>query len=107
MKGIPIISRLATGRWPSGPHREGDEPKPVKHEREKSDSAIVAGKPANGGGQPPPESVERRAEAEGNAAQGGMLRTPSREGMSHGLDRVRTAATSDCSSNTQGGSRMP
>ena len=33
---------------------------------EKSDSAEVARKPANGGDGPPPESVERRAEAKGN-----------------------------------------
>lgn len=89
------ISRLATGRRPSGPQREGDEPKPLMHGREKSDLAIVAAKRANGGGRPRSELVERRAGAEGNAGQDGMLRTPSREGMSHGLDRVRTAARQD------------
>ena len=30
-----------------GPHREGEEPKPMMHGREKSDLAIVAMKPAN------------------------------------------------------------
>jgi hypothetical protein len=30
-----------------GPHREGEEPKPMKHGREKSDLVIVAMKPAN------------------------------------------------------------
>jgi hypothetical protein len=30
-----------------GPHREGEEPKPMMHGHEKSDPAIVAGKPAN------------------------------------------------------------
>jgi hypothetical protein len=30
-----------------GPHREGEEPKPVMHGHEKSDPAIVARKPAN------------------------------------------------------------
>ena len=30
-----------------GPHREGEEPKPMMHGREKSDLAIVAVKPAN------------------------------------------------------------
>ena len=79
----------------------------MMHEREKSDSAIVAGKPANSGGQPSLELVERRAGAKGNADQGGMLRTPSREGMSHGLARVRTAASQRLVVNTQGGSRMP
>ena len=65
------------------------------HGREKSDLAIVAAKPVNGGGRPPSESVERRAGAEGSAGQDGMHRTPSREGMSHGLERVRTAARQD------------
>src|SRR6202008_2824276 len=32
---------------PTGPHREGEEPKPMMHGREKSDPAIVAVKPAN------------------------------------------------------------
>ena len=31
----------------AGPHREGEEPKPMMHGPEKSDLAIVAGKPAN------------------------------------------------------------
>ena len=30
-----------------GPHREGEEPKPMMHGREKSDLVIVAVKPAN------------------------------------------------------------
>jgi hypothetical protein len=38
--------------WPSpadadGPHREGEEPKPMMHGHEKSDDAIVAMKPTN------------------------------------------------------------
>jgi hypothetical protein len=33
----------------SGPHREGEEPKPMMHDHEKSDSAIVATKPTNSG----------------------------------------------------------
>jgi RNA-directed DNA polymerase len=49
-------------------------------------------KPANGGGQPLPESVERRGGAEGNARQPSTLRTPSRDGVTAGLERVRTAA---------------
>jgi hypothetical protein len=36
----------------SGPHREGEEPKPMMHGRGKSDSAIVAKKPANKAGRP-------------------------------------------------------
>ena len=52
-----------------GPHREGEEPKPMMHGPEKSDSAIVATKPANKAGQPAAESVERRAGAKGNTGQ--------------------------------------
>src|SRR5436305_2474429 len=78
-----------------GPHREGDEPKPMMHEGEKSDSAIVAKKLANKAEQSAAESVERRAGAEENASQDGTLRTPSRVGVSSGLDRVRTAARLD------------
>jgi hypothetical protein len=36
----------------AGPHREDEESKPMMHELEKSDSAIVATKPANKAGQP-------------------------------------------------------
>src|SRR6201997_1820050 len=32
---------------PTGPHREGEKPKPMMHGHEKSDSAIVATKPPN------------------------------------------------------------
>jgi RNA-directed DNA polymerase len=64
----------------------------VMHGREKSDSAIVAMKPANKAGQPAAEWVERRAEAEGNMVEPRTRRTPSRESVSQGLDRVRQAA---------------
>ena len=63
-----------TGRspvWPlavcKGPHREGEEPKPMMHGPEKSDSSIVARKPANKPGPPSAESVEPREGTEGNA----------------------------------------
>jgi group II intron reverse transcriptase/maturase len=59
---------------------------------EKSDLAIVAAKPTNEAGRPGEEPVEPRAGTEGNAEQTDTLRTPSREGASHGLDRVRQAA---------------
>jgi len=36
--------------------------------------------------------VEPRAGAKENADEGGALRTPGREGASHGLNRVRQAA---------------
>jgi RNA-directed DNA polymerase len=59
---------------------------------EKSDPATVAWKPTNEAGRPVEEPAEPRAGTEGNADQGGTLRTPSREGASHGLDRVRRTA---------------
>jgi group II intron reverse transcriptase/maturase len=64
----------------------------MMHDREKSDPLIVAMKPANKDGQPSMEPVERRGGAEGNAHQPSMLRTPSREGVTAGLARIRTAA---------------
>src|SRR5215470_19156131 len=49
-----IVSEPGRSRvWPSasserdGPHREGEEPKPMMHGHEKSDLVIVAMKPAN------------------------------------------------------------
>ena len=51
----------------AGPHREDEESKPMMHEPEKSDSAIVATKPANKAGRPGAEQVERRVGTEGNA----------------------------------------
>jgi hypothetical protein len=57
------------------------------HGHEKSDPSIVATKPANKGRQLSAELVEPRGGAEGNAIEHDMRRTPSRESMSHGLDR--------------------
>src|SRR6266705_2739814 len=92
LHGNREVSPSTGRRKPHGPHREGDEPKPMMHEGEKSDSAIVAKKLANKAEQSAAEPVERRAGAEENANQDGTLRTPSRVGVSSGLDRVRTAA---------------
>ena len=64
---------------PAGPHREGEEPKPMMHGHEKSDSAIVATKPPNRAGRPAAEAVERRAEAKENANRCRTCRTQSRE----------------------------
>ena len=64
----------------------------MMHGREKSDFAIVAMKPANKAGQPAAEQAERRVEAEGNMAESRTRRTPSRESVLQGLDRVRQAA---------------
>jgi RNA-directed DNA polymerase len=75
-----------------GPRREGEEPKPAMHGREKSDPAIVAVKPTNKAGQPAAEPVERRAGAEGNTGQQRTRRAQDRESVSQALDRIRQAA---------------
>jgi hypothetical protein len=77
---------------PSGPHREGEEPKPMMHGRERSDPVIVAMKSPNKTGGPAAEVMERRAGAEENASQHGTRRTQSRESVSQTPERVRTAA---------------
>jgi len=59
---------------------------------EKSDFAEVARKPTNGGEGSRPESVERRAEAEGNTDKTCTHRTPSRASVFSGLERVRERA---------------
>jgi group II intron reverse transcriptase/maturase len=78
------------------PHREGEEPKPVMHAREKSDSAIVAVKSSNkAGGRKDAlaaETVERRAEAKENAKQQSTRRAQNRASVKQALDRVRKAA---------------
>jgi len=61
------------------------------HDREKSDSAIVAMKPPNKAGVPVAEAVEPRAGTEGNADQQSTLRTQGRERVTQALDRVRQA----------------
>src|SRR5262245_22385937 len=60
--------------------------------REKSDSAIVAGKPTNNAVLTAAESVERRAGAKGNASQQSTPRTQSRDRVSQAPERVRRAA---------------
>src|SRR5580704_15521476 len=64
----------------------------MMHDREKSDPAIVAGKPTNKSGRPAAESVEPRAGAKGNASQQSTHRTQGRERVSQALERVRQAA---------------
>jgi RNA-directed DNA polymerase len=61
----------------------------MMHGREKSDSAIVAGKPTNKAVLTAAEPVERRAEAKGNASQQSTHRTQSRVSVSHALERIR------------------
>src|SRR5882724_3781946 len=74
---------------PQGPHREGEEPKPMMHEREKSDLAIVAVKPTNKAERSAAEQVEPRAGAKGNADQHSTPRTQSRTSVSQALERIR------------------
>src|ERR1700681_715588 len=62
------------------------------HDLEKSDSAVVAGKPPNKAGSPVAEAGEPRAEAKGNADQQSTHRTQTRERVTHALNRVRQAA---------------
>ena len=92
----------------AGPHREDEESKPMMHEREKSDSAIVATMPANNAGRPAAERVERRAGTMGNAGQQSTCRAQNRDSVSQALDRVRQGATIyGLAPDTLGKSRMP
>src|SRR5215210_6928574 len=92
--------------WPSaddagGPHREGAEPKPMMHEHGKSDEAIVAMKPTNRAERSATESVERRAEAKGNACRQSTLRTLCRAGVPQAPNAYGRLTV-----DTRGGSRM-
>jgi hypothetical protein len=74
----------------------------MMHGREKSDSAIVAGKPTNKAVLTAAEPVERRAGAKGNANQQSTDRAQNRATVSQALERVREVSPS----HTQGGSRV-
>jgi hypothetical protein len=63
----------------------------MMHGPEKSDLAIVAGKPANKAEQSAAELVERRAGTKGNANQQSTCRTQSRMSVSQALERIRQA----------------
>ena len=78
----------------------------MMHGREKSDSAIVAGKPANKAVLTAAEPVERRAGTKGNARRQSTHRTQSREHVSQALERVRRTAHRCFAVITQGGSRV-
>ena len=67
----------------------------MMHGPEKSDLAIVAGKPAYKAEQSAAESVERRAGTKGNANQQSTCRTQSRISVSQALERIRPAFASD------------
>src|SRR3981189_2198086 len=64
----------------------------MMHGREKSDSAIVAGKPTNKAVPTAAEPVEPRAGAKGSARQQSTHRTQGRERVAQALERVRQAA---------------
>jgi RNA-directed DNA polymerase len=64
----------------------------MMHGREKSDAAIVAGKPTNKAVPTAAESVEQRAAAKGNARQQSTHRTQGRKRVSQALERVRQTA---------------
>jgi RNA-directed DNA polymerase len=64
----------------------------MMHGHEKSDTAIVAMKPANAAEQSAAEAGERRAGAEGNANQQSTRRTQSRVSVSQALERIRKVA---------------
>ena len=92
LSGNREVSGLISRWYLAGPHREGEEPKPMMNGSEKSDSALVAMKPANQAGDPVAERVEQRAGTKGNMGQSRTRRTPSRSSVSPGLERVRQAA---------------
>ena len=71
------------------------------HGHEKSDSAIVAAKPANKANEPiaepsaganVAEPVERRAETKGNAGHQSTCRAQNRISVTHALERIRKVA---------------
>jgi RNA-directed DNA polymerase len=64
----------------------------MMHGHEKSDSVIVAAKPANKAEQPAAEPAEPRAGTKGNAGQQSTHRTQSRANVSQALERIRKVA---------------
>src|SRR5215813_12553376 len=64
----------------------------MMHGRGKSDSAIVAAKPANNAERSAAELVEPRTEAKGNAGQQSTRRAQSRVSVSQALERIRQVA---------------
>jgi hypothetical protein len=63
----------------------------MMYDREKSDPAIVAGKPTNKAGQSAAELVEPRAGAKGNVRQQSTGRAQYRGTVSQALKRIRHA----------------
>src|SRR6202011_4671087 len=81
--GDPAFDRLPERA--GGPHREGEEPKPVN----KADKLAVEQSAAEAAAA---ESVEPRAETKENAEQQSTCRTQGRESVSQALDRIRRIA---------------
>jgi len=77
---------------PQGPHREGEEPKPVMHEHGKSAPVVGAVKPTNKARRLAAEPVEQRTGTEGNADQQNTCRAQDRESVPSELDRIRKVA---------------
>src|SRR6202040_1395392 len=75
----------------------------MMHGHEKSDSAIVAGKPTNKAERSAAESVAPRAETKGNVDQQRTRRTQRRISVSQMLARIRQHIVVV---DTQGGNRM-
>ena len=65
----------------------------MMHDREKSDSVIVAVKPTNKAAQAVAEPVEPRTGTERNAGRQSTHRTQRRARVSQALDRVRQVGT--------------
>jgi hypothetical protein len=61
----------------------------MMHDREKSHSAIRAGKPTNKAGSPAAEPVEQRAGTKRNASEQSTHRTQGWVRVTQALDRVR------------------
>ena len=74
----------------------------MMHAREKSDSAIVAGKPTNKAERSAAEPVEPRAETEGNVGQHSTRRAQYRASVAQALACIRQAFAV----RTRGGNRM-
>src|SRR5258708_28210508 len=88
----------------SGPHREGEESKPMKHGQEKSDLFAVAKKPANKPGRLGAELVEPRKRTKGNMVEQHTCRTLRRASVTPRLNCVRQSCSRASSLITQGGS---
>jgi RNA-directed DNA polymerase len=67
----------------------------MMHGPEKSDPAIVAGKPTNKAERSAAELVEQRAGTKGNAAQQSTCRTQCRTHVTQALYRIRQALPLD------------